>query len=227
MKINEFYGDYKIVELTKNKRGKRRYKAKCKLCKEILVFSKKSLLELPICTHNDVSYPKLTRKDVNLESVDNMYETFKKKVSILQDKLDTDTMDAKTQFQIATLKMTIDLIPISERAYREDPKVTNMSMLVQNINMVRELLADVVVDDNKSDLVNSIIDRNIIPLGKDAIQITLDHYYLMIRMVQGLLNPKQFEEFKKTCDVEILKAVGMTISAKTGYYATKIREELE
>ena len=233
LKRNKVYGDYKYIKpVIKNDIQKRG--AICEHCGRKKLFSKKELLNNPVCPCKQV--PAVISSDVveampaklaklKKLKVHETYTRFKDQVNELQSKLDMDTVDAKTNFQIQTLKMLIDLIPIAEYEYRQFPKASNMQSLTSSITQVRELLADVMIDEDKGDLANRVIDNIIQPYTKDILQQLLIHHYNLIALLQQRVDTKTFKRLQKDMESNI-RELGSTLSQKSTFYTDKIREDL-
>lgn len=230
LKRKQVYGDFKFIKPIIRDEIKK-YGCICIHCDKKKLFSKKEVYTNPTCDCQSLNSnlpviiePK-NKSNLKELKVYQSYTKFRDQVNDLQEKLDMDTVDAKTNFQIQTLKMLIDIIPIAEFEYRSYPKASNMQSLTSSINQVRELLADVMIDEDKGDLARRVIENIIEPYTKDLLQQFLQQHYTTLEVIQKRTSSSEYREIRTYMETN-LRDLGKYISERRDFYASKLNEDL-
>lgn len=214
------YGDFLTI---KKFEDERKFGCECVHCGRRKKYTKNQLLAEPVCscqakTVNEVLEARLTEED--LYGTED-YSMFREQVDRISEQLENQPDNAVKQFQLSNLKMLIDLIPMAEREFRNNPKQSNMYTLNGLITQCRELIADLLQEDNTQELVNNIV-QNILQPRIGAIANSIIQFnYDVKRDTERNLKPERVEKTFDNID-QLTKEFGRELTG----ILNKIQEEI-
>lgn len=233
---DEQYGDFKAVERLSAARGL--YRVECVRCGASRRYLSDDLGENPMHDCDDrVAEINKIRRDlaVQVEAMDDDEDDEIKSLFALDLEMisgfireleeDTGGSDSGRRFQITTLKMMVDLIPIAEITYRNDPRQSNSFSLNALLAQAGEIINALKATEDTQAIVERVLSRNLQPGFLQIGQILIDGVYGLRREIEPYLKPEVQERAVAKFE-ERLKE--MAAAAQAVYFRTmeKVSDEL-
>lgn len=199
IKKNQRYGDFKAIKRFEDE-GK--FGCSCVHCGRKKKYTANQLALEPTCSCQatsvtEVLNARLTEEDL-IGTED--YSMFREQVELISKQLEDQPDNAVKQFQLSNLKMLIDLIPMAEKEFRNNPKQSNMYTLNGLITQCRELITDLLQEDNTQELINQIIQNIMIPRVASIANSIISFNFDVKREIEKDLKPERVERAFSTID---------------------------
>lgn len=134
------------------------------------------------------------------------------------------TTDGVREFQIETLKTLVELIPLAESAYRDDPRQAHAYTLNALITQSRELMADLMAEDDKGELANELLTRIVHPGFLTLGQAVIDSHYNLLRLVEKEVPTDRVDAINRALNQQT-KDLCATLEATLGNMRNQIAQE--
>lgn len=129
------------------------------------------------------------------------YSMFEGQVDLISGLLDeADSAEGVRRFQVISLKMLVDLVPYAEKAYRDDPKQSNAYTINALLTQIRELITDLTSEDDRGELIQTIMMEILRPAFLQMGQILLDNMYSLRNEIDGDVQPERTKRVKEAID---------------------------
>lgn len=223
---DKVYGDYRAVERISEKRDL--FKVECVHCTRSRRMFRADVLALAVCNcviAADANLPAVIRPkddDYSLsaiadrlnnatgddeEEIPSTFADQEKEIRDLIDVLDVGGLDGDRKFQLVSLKMAVDLLPIAEREFRKYPKQSNAFMVNALLTQARELFQDLQVTEDRTEQAVKIINKILQPFLTQITQVLIDNMFALQRTTEGALPSDRTERIVNAFG-DTLKEVG-------------------
>lgn len=136
-----------------------------------------------------------------LTKTNNILSLFGQETSKIQELLTNRENDnAIDMANRAMLNSLLDLIPIAESRYRDDPRQSNAYALSNLISQIRELIADLQATADKSLIVDKVVYDILQPTMLTLAQFLIDTNYQLKKEIDPLLHQEKLKEAHTTID---------------------------
>lgn len=151
---------------------------------------------------------------------------FKKESKKIRDFIESKEDDSAVMMaQRGLLSMLIDLIPVAEASYRNDPRQGQSVALNSLISQIRELIHDIQSTSDRARVADSIVYNIIQPMMLSFGQFVVDNNYQTKRDLSELVDVRQKRELDSVMNKQA-KALGSYMQTFFEDIKTRITKEL-
>lgn len=131
----------------------------------------------------------------DLDEDESIASLFSEQVDNIQRLIEENSLNSQVSgsaaFQLASLRTLVSLIPDAERAYRRDPRLGHSQTITNLMTQIRELLADMQAEEDRSQIYEHIEDNILRPAFRAVGQILIDELYNLRDQLMPLVDDKK------------------------------------
>lgn len=186
----------------------------------------KNELALPDKSKSKNDKDKSKNKFKNAKDFHDLTVTFGKESKKIREFIeDKDDDNAAITAQRQLLSMLIDLIPIAENTYRNDPRQSNANAMNALVSQIRELIHDIQSTQDRSRIADSIVYNILQPMMLSFGQFVVDNNHQTKRDLKEIVDVRQLRELDGAMNKQA-KALGAYMQTFFEDLKARITKEL-